>query len=257
MTDIGRGQFRAMSGNCATAFRRSGFGILLVLRREARHETSPPPSSLHLAAGAAALSTVPLRFAWRASLSDRGRCTWIVAVSRLAARTDIVARLDGLSRCPSGSASQSSSRTGRAPAPMSPPRRSCARPPDGYTLLEFLMHPSRDQRDALRKAQFQFRPRHHAGRGRRPHAPTSWRCILSVPAKTVPEFIAYAKSQPRQDQHGVRPASETGAPCGRARLFEVMTGYQHGRTCPIAASAPALADLTRVARRKSSSRRTA
>ena len=36
----------------------------------------------------------------------------------------------------------------------------------------------------------------------------------SVPAKTVPEFIAYAKANPGQDQHGVAP--ELGPrPCGR------------------------------------------
>ena len=33
----------------------------------------------------------------------------------------------------------------------------------------------RDQRDALRQAQFQFHPRHRAGRGHHPRSATSWR----------------------------------------------------------------------------------
>jgi len=42
---------------------------------------------------------------------------------------------------------------------------------------------------------------------------------LDVPAKTVPEFIAYAKTEPRQDQHGFRRhrlvAACGGASCSR------------------------------------------
>ena len=46
-------------------------------------------------------------------------------------------------------------------------------PPDGYTLL--MVGPSeRDQRDALRQAQFQFHPRHRAGREHQPRSPLSW-----------------------------------------------------------------------------------
>ena len=43
-------------------------------------------------------------------------------------------------------------------------------PPDGYTLL-LIGAANTDQRDALRQAQFQFHPRHRAGRGHHPHAP--------------------------------------------------------------------------------------
>ena len=44
--------------------------------------------------------------------------------------------------------------------------------------------------------------------------PMSWRCTASFPAKTVPEFIAYAKANPRQDQHGVGRHRHL-APCRR------------------------------------------
>ena len=67
-------------------------------------------------------------------------------------------------------------------------------PPDGYTLLAGHSG-ERDQRDALRKTQLQFHPRHRAGRGHHPHVQV---VVVhpSVPAKTVPEFIAYAKANP-------------------------------------------------------------
>ena len=56
--------------------------------------------------------------------------------------------------------------------------------------------PQCDQRDALRQAQFRFHPRHRAGRRASSACPMSWWCNPSVPAKTVPEFIAYAKANP-------------------------------------------------------------
>ena len=46
-------------------------------------------------------------------------------------------------------------------------------PADGYTLL-LVGTVERDQRDALREAQFQFHPRHRAGRGHHPRRPSSW-----------------------------------------------------------------------------------
>ena len=49
--------------------------------------------------------------------------------------------------------------------------RECAA--DGYTLLLVGLG-ERNQCDALRKAQFQFHPRHRAGRGHRPCRLTSW-----------------------------------------------------------------------------------
>ena len=87
-----------------------------------------------------------------------------------------------------------------------------ARAADGYTLL--LVGPARrDQRDALRQAQFQFHPRHRAGRGIM-RVPNVMVVHPSVPAKTVPEFIAYAKANPGK----INMASAgigTAATCGR------------------------------------------
>ena len=53
----------------------------------------------------------------------------------------------------------------------------------------------RDQCDALRQAQLQFHPRRRAGRGHR-RVPNVMVVHPSVPAKTVPELIAYAKGNP-------------------------------------------------------------
>ena len=53
----------------------------------------------------------------------------------------------------------------------------------------------RHQCDALRQAQFQFHPRHRAGREHHPRTARHGG-QPAVPAKTVPEFIAYAKANP-------------------------------------------------------------
>ena len=63
----------------------------------------------------------------------------------------------------------------------------------------------------------------------------------SVPVRTVPEFIAYAKANPGK----INIASAgigTTAPRVR-RAVQDDDRRQHGRTCPIAAPAPALTDL--------------
>ena len=97
--------------------------------------------------------------------------------------------------------------------------------PDGYTLLRCAVS-QRDQRDALREAQFQFHPRHHAGRGHCRACPYVMEVNPSVPAKTVPEFIAYAKSQSGKSHHGVSRHRDAG-PC-RWRAVQDDDRCQHG-----------------------------
>ena len=105
---------------------------------------------------------------------------------------------------------------------ISPPRRSCARLPDGYTLLMAVVV-ERHQRDALRQSQFQFHPRHRAGRQHRPHAA----CLGGEPvvsAKTVPEFIAYAKANP--GKINMATAGIGSSPHLAGELFMMMTGVK-------------------------------
>ena len=53
-----------------------------------------------------------------------------------------------------------------------------------------------DQRNALRQAQIQFHSRHRASRRASSACPLVMLVNPSVPVKTVPEFIAYAKANP-------------------------------------------------------------
>ena len=76
------------------------------------------------------------------------------------------------------------------------------RAPDGYTLL-LVSSTERDQRDALRRSSISI----SSAISRRSRAssacPMSWWCNPSIPAKTVPEFIAYAKANPGKINYGV------------------------------------------------------
>ena len=108
----------------------------------------------------------------------------------------------------------------------------------------------RDQRDALRKTQFQFHPRHRAGCGHHPRGRNVMVVQPSVPATTVPEFIAYAKANPGKINlaspgNGTRPISA-------GELFKMMTGVNMVHV-PYRGGAPALTDLSAVRSRCPSS----
>ena len=59
-----------------------------------------------------------------------------------------------------------------------------------------------DQCNALRQAQLQFHPRHCASRSHQSRALLLWWSIRRFRPERCREFIAYAKTNPGQDQHG-------------------------------------------------------
>ena len=79
----------------------------------------------------------------------------------------------------------------------------------------------RTQRNALREPQFQFHPRHRAGREHR-HSPYVLAVNPSIPANTVPEFIAYAKGNP--GKINMASAGIGSAPHVFGELFKLMAG---------------------------------
>ena len=165
---------------------------------------------LHLAAGAAALPAVS-RIAWaqayptRPVRIDRWLCrrrfdrhrrasdgTMAVGAARPAIRH----------REPAGRRRQYRHRGGRA--------RACGRlhAPPGRTG-------ERDQRDALRQAQFQFHPRHRAGCEHCPRARTSWWSIHRSRPRRFPSSSPMPRPI-RARSTWRRPASETAQPCRAA-----------------------------------------
>ena len=84
-------------------------------------------------------------------------------------------------------------------------------PPDGYTLLLVAVS-ERNQRDALRQAQFQFHPRHRAGRGHLPRASLSWRSIRRFRPRPFPSSSPMPRPI-RARSTWRRPATEL-RPCG-------------------------------------------
>ena len=94
--------------------------------------------------------------------------------------------------------------------------------PDGYTLLAGSTSAA-DQRHALRASELQLPARHRAGRGRRP-CPLSAGATPSFPAKTVPEFIAYAKANPGKINMASAGIGSLSHLCGE--LFMTMAGIE-------------------------------
>ncbi len=132
----------------------------------------------------------------------------------------------------------SSSRTSQAPATISAPKPSCNAPPDGYTVL--LVNPANAINASLYpKLSFNFI------RDMLPVAgiirvPNVMEVNPAVPAKTVAEFIAYAKANPGKINWATSGNGTSVHLSGE--LFKMMTGVKMTHV-PYRGSAPALTDM--------------
>ena len=195
----------------------------------------PRRQFLHLAAGAAAL---PAMSRVAVAQTYPSRPVRIIVPVPPGGALDIIARLMGqwLSE---RLGQPSSSRTGRAAAPISASRRSCAPAPDGYTLL-LIPGSVTGQCDAVqRKLNFNF-IRDIVPIAMISTLPLVMEVNPSVPAKTVPEFIAYAKANPGKismASGGIGSTSHVGV-----ELFKIETGIDMLHV-PYRGGAPALTDL--------------
>ena len=188
---------------------------------------------LRLAAGAAALPAVAC-FAWAQTYPARP--VRIIVPAPPGGALDITARLIGqwlserlgqpfvIENRPGGGTNIGVEAAVRAPA-------------DGYTLL--LIPPSVTVNATLYKLNFNF-IRDIVPIAMISQLPLVMEVNLSVPAKTVPEFIAYAKSNPGK----VNMASGgSGSPSHIVgELFKMMTGVNMLHV-PYRGGAPALTDL--------------
>ena len=189
---------------------------------------------LHLAAGAAALPALS-RMSWAQTYPSRP-VRWIVGFTP-AGGNDIIARLIGQWL------------TDRLGQPFVIENRPGAgtniaaeivinSPPDGYTL--FLTNFSNAVNAALyEKLSFDFM-RDMAPVVGISRAPVILAVHPSVPANTVPEFIAYAKANPGKLNMGSAGIGSTGHLAGE--LLQMMTGIKLVHV-PYRGNAPALTDL--------------
>ena len=191
-------------------------------------------SFLHLAAGAAALPAVS-RMSWAQAYPTRP-VRWIVGAPPGGA-LDIVARLMG--QWLSERLGQPFVIENRPGAGTNIGTEAVAKaPPDGYTLL-LISTPSAINATLYEKLNFNFI---------RDIAPvatiTSQPFVMvvnpSVPAKTVPEFIAYAKANP--GQINMASAGNGTGPHVAGELFKMMAGVDMVHV-PYRGSGPALTDL--------------
>ena len=173
----------------------------------------PRRKFLHLAAGAAALPAVS-RIARAQAYPTRP--VRIIVGFAAGGAADIIARLIG--QWLSERLGQQFVIENRPGAGSNIATEAVVRaPPDGYTLL-MVGCGERDQRDALRQAQFQFHPRHRAGREHHPRA-------LRHGGESVgsgqdgSRVHRLCQGQSRQDQHGVgrhrQPRPHVPASCSR------------------------------------------
>ena len=196
----------------------------------------PRRQFLHLAAGAAALSAMS-RIAWAQAYPTRpGR---IIVGFPAGGAGDVVARVIGqwlserlgqpfvIENRPGATGNIGTEVVVRAP-------------PDGYTLLYFTSA-SAINVTLYDKLNFNFL-RDIAPVGGVMRTPHVMVVNSSVPAKSIPEFIAYAKANPGKLNMA---SSGTGSTIHMAgELFKMMTGVNMVHV-PYRGSAPALTDLLR------------
>jgi tripartite-type tricarboxylate transporter receptor subunit TctC len=189
---------------------------------------------LHLAAGAAALPAVS-RYAWAQTYPTRP-VRWIVPFPP-GGTTDILARLMG--QWLSVRLGQPFIIDNRAGAGSNIGTEAVVRaPPDGYTLL-LVGPPSAINATLYDKLNFNF-IRDIAPVAGIISGPNVMVVHPSVPAKTVPEFIAYAKSNP--GKINMASSGNGTSPHVAGELFKMMAGVDVVHV-PYRGAAPALTDL--------------
>jgi len=196
--------------------------------------TLPRRRFLHLAAGAAALSAVS-RFAWAQTYPTRP--VRIIVAFAAGGPGDIVARLIGqwlserlgqpfvIENRPGGGGNIGTEAVVRSPA-------------DGYTLL-LVAAANTINATLYDKLNFNF-IRDIAPVASIIRDPHVMAVHPSIPAKTVPEFIAYAKANPGKINMASAGSGSTSHVSGE--LFKMMTGVNLVHV-PYRGAGPALVDL--------------
>ena len=195
----------------------------------------PRRAFLHLAAGAAALSAVS-RIAMAQAYPSRP-VRWIVGFPA-GGGADIVARLIG--QWLSERLGQPFVIENRPGASSNIAAEAVVRSlPDGYTLLLVTMPANAINATLYDKLNFNF-IRDIAPVAGLTRDPLVMLVNPSFPAKTVPEFIAYAKANPGKVNMASSGVGASQHVAGE--LFRVMTGVQMNHV-PYRGAAPALTDL--------------
>ena len=194
----------------------------------------PRRNFLHLAAGAAALPVVP-RFAWAQTYPSRP--VRIIVPAPAGGGYDFAARL--MSQFLSGRLASSFIVDNRPGAGGNVGTEAVVRaPPDGYTLL-LVAAANAINATLYQKLDFNF-IRDIAPVATIAGAPNVMVVHPSVPARTVPEFIAYAKANP--GKLNMASAGNGTTPHVAGELFKMMTGVDMVHV-PYRGGGPALTDL--------------